>query len=170
LRQKIKEREEHESYLVKKAYFDPLTNLPNKQNLEIMLEEQIHRTKRHKKSFVVAFIKILNYRDITLRSKAIADAFIVEASDRITESIRNEDILVRIGESSFVILCNEYLPEENSEIIFDRIQNAFQSSFELNSKTTLEFKISIGKAVYPRESEDSETLINLAKRKALKNL
>lgn len=167
-RQIIQKRQENESTLIKKAYFNPLTELPNKQNIEIMMDEQIHRAKRHKKSFVVAAIKILNYRDVLLRSQAVGEEFIIEAASRISDSLREEDILAHITENGFVILCNEYLEEDNSSIIFERISNAFQESFELNAKTILHFKISIGKAVYPTTAITSETLINAATREALK--
>ena len=167
-RQTIKQREENESALVKKAYFHPLTDLPNKQNLEIMINEQINRTKRHKKTFVVAVVKILNYHDVMLRSTAIGAEFITEAGARLVESVRTEDVVAHTTENGFVILYNEYLEEDNSKIIFDRITNVFKESFELNAKTILHFKISIGKSVYPTTATTSETLINAATREALK--
>jgi len=170
LKQTLTQREENESALIKKAYFNPLTDLPNQQNLEIMITEQIHRTKRHKKTFVLAVIKILNYHDVALRSKAIAEEFIIEASARIVESVRTEDIVAHTTENGFVILCNEYLEDDNSQIIFDRIENAFREPLEINSKTSLNFKISIGKAVYPSSGETGELLIHAATRQALKTL
>jgi len=167
-RQIIRSTQLHDSALIKKAYFHPITELPNKQNIEIMMDEQIHRAHRHKKKFVVGVIKILNYHDVLLRSHAIGEEFIIEAATRISESLRDEDIVAHTTENGFVILYNEYLEEDNSKIIFDRISNAFQESFELNAKTILHFKISIGKAVYPTTATTSETLINAATREALK--
>jgi len=169
-RQMIKLREENESALVKKAYFNPLTDLPNKQNLEIMINEQINRTKRHKKTFIVAVVKILNYHDVSLRSKAIGEEFITEAGARLVESVRTEDIVAHTTENGFVILCNEYLEEDNSPIIFERIESAFKETLDINSKTSLSFKISIGKALYPDAGETGELLVNAATRQALKTL
>jgi diguanylate cyclase (GGDEF)-like protein len=167
-RQTIKSTQLHDSALIKKAYFNPITDLPNKQNLEIMMDEQIHRAHRHKKSFVVGVVKILNYHDVLLRSRAIGEEFIIEAATRISESLRDEDVVAHTTENGFVILYNEYLEEDNSKIIFDRITNVFKESFELNAKTILHFKISIGKSVYPTTATTSETLINAATREALK--
>jgi len=167
-RQIIKQKEQQDSTLIKKAYFNPITDLPNKQNLEIMMNEQIHRAHRHKKKFVVGVVKILNYHDVLLRSHAVGEEFIIEAATRISESLRDEDIVAHTTENGFVILYNEYLEEDNSQIIFDRITNAFKESFEFNAKNILHFKISIGKAVYPTTATTSEALINAATREALK--
>ena len=167
-RQIIKQKEQQDSTLIKKAYFNPITDLPNKQNLEIMMNEQIHRAHRHKKKFVVGVVKILNYHDVLLRSHAVGEEFIIEAATRISESLRDEDIVAHTTENGFVILYNEYLEEDNSQIIFDRITNAFKESFEFNAKNILRFKISIGKAVYPTTATTSEALINAATREALK--
>ena len=167
-RQIIKATQLHDSALIKKAYFHPITELPNKQNVEIMMDEQIHRAHRHKKNFVVGVVKILNYHDVLLRSRAIGEEFIIEAATRISESLRDEDVVAHTTENGFVILCNEYLEADNAKIIFDRITNAFKESVQINAKTTLQFKISIGKAIYPITATTTEALINAATREALK--
>ena len=166
--QKIKQKQNSESLLIKKAYFNPVTNLPNKANIEIVINKYIHRAHRHKKKFIVGVVKVLNFHDILLRSQAIGEEFIVEASIRIADSIREEDTLAHITDNGFLILCNEYMQEDNSDIIFDRIHNALSESFELNAKTILHFKVSIGKVVYPTTATTSEALINAATREALK--
>jgi diguanylate cyclase (GGDEF)-like protein len=165
----LEDRQEHESALIKRAYYNPLTGLPNQQNLDIMIEEQIHRAKRHKKTFVLAVIKVLNYHDVILRSKAIGQEFIIEAGTRLVESVRDEDIVAHTTENGFVILCNEYLKEDNSNIIFERIENVFKEPLEINPKTMLHYKISIGKAIYPSTGETADLLIHTATREALRN-
>jgi diguanylate cyclase (GGDEF)-like protein len=134
-----------------------------------MIGEQIHRTKRHKKTFVVAVIKILNYHDVSLRSNTIGEEFITEAATRLVESVRDEDVVAHTTENGFVILCNEYLHEDKTPIIFERIKNSFKEPIEINSKTILHYKISIGKSVYPQSGETADLLIHTATREALRN-
>ena len=52
-----------EADLIKRAYFDPLTGLPNKENINIILDDQIYRCERHDKSFYTAIVKINNLND-----------------------------------------------------------------------------------------------------------
>jgi len=148
-KQELKNTKERDAILIKRAYFNPLTDLPNRRNLDIMLEEQIHRAKRREKGFLLAVVKLINYHDINLRSSALAKEFIIEAG--------------------FVILFNEYLEEDNYQILFDRIQNAFVDYLEINSKTRLNFKIHIGQAEFLKDATSGEGLINEATRRALKN-
>jgi len=165
-RRAIKQSEKNESLLVKKAYFNPITELPNRSNIDIVISEQICRAARHKKSFLVAVIRVINYHDIKLRSKERAEELIVEVSDRILDSIRNEDTLSHITENGFLIVFNEYLEEENSDILFNRINNAFKEKFQ-HDKGTLEIKIAIGKSKYPDNATQAKGLINEATRQAL---
>jgi diguanylate cyclase (GGDEF)-like protein len=161
-----KQREGKDLILIKKAYFDPLTDLPNRNNIDIIIAEQIARAFRHKKTFILATVKILNYYEVNLRSKKRAQALIKDSSDRLLSSIRNEDTLSLISDNGFVIVFNEYLEEENSNIIFQRIKSVFDEKFE-DDKGSVEIKIGIGKSIYPDDSIEADGLINDAIRKAL---
>jgi len=161
-----KQREENDLILIKKAYFDPVTELPNRNNVDIIISEQIARASRHKKSFIVAAVKLLNYHEVNLRSKSRAEELIIESSDRLLSSMRNEDMLSRISDNGFIIVFNEYLEEENSNIIFDRINTLFKEKF-VHDKGSLDIEISIGKSIYPDDATESKDLINDAIRKAL---
>lgn len=165
-RQLAKQRGENDLILIKKAYFDPVTELPNRSNVDIIISEQITRTFRHKKSFIVAAVKLLNYHDVNLRSKTRAQELVIESSNRLLSSIRNEDMLSRISDNGFIIVFNEYLEEENLNVIFERINTLFSEKFE-DEKGTLDIKISIGKSIYPNDATESNDLINDAIRKAL---
>ncbi|MDA3909164.1 MAG: diguanylate cyclase, partial [Sulfurimonas sp.] len=121
---------------------------------------------RHKKTFIVAVVKLLNYHEVNLRSKTRAGELVIESGDRLLSSIRNEDMLSRISDNGFVIVFNEYLEEENSNIIFERINALFSEKFKYD-KGTLEIKIGMGKSIYPDNALDSKGLINDAVRKAL---
>lgn len=161
-----KQHEEQSSSLIKKAYFDSVTELPNRNNIDIVISEQISRASRHKKSFLITAVKVMNYHDIKTRSEERAQELIVEAGNRILDSIRDEDMLSRITENGFIIVFNEYLEEENSDIILKRINDAFKERFQ-HDKGTLEIKIAIGKSKYPDNAIQAEDLINEATRQAL---
>ena len=168
IKQKLasKKRTESESRLIKKAYFDPVTELPNRDNIDIVLNEQIARISRHKKSFLVAVIKVTNYHEIKLKPRAHSKELITEVGDRILDSIRDEDMLARISEDKFTLVFNEYLEEVHLDILFKRIKDAFKEEVEYD-KGSVAIKITIGKSKYPEDATDSKGLINEAMRKAL---
>lgn len=164
----IKKREDSETALVKEAYFHPISELPNKKNIDIIIGEQIHRVHRHATSFIIAVVRIKNYNDVKLRSKTVGDEFITEAGSRLVDSVRNEDMVAHISDSNFAILFNEYLQEDNYEIVFNRIKDAFKEKYQIDKKKSLEYTIGFGYSRYPDNGTDSQTLINEAIRQALK--
>ena len=90
-RKKIKKRLEDENILIKKAYYHPVTSLPNKENIKIVISEQIQRALRHNKSFLVMLIKIKNFYEVQLHSKVLAVEFMLEAGNRLLQSTRSEE-------------------------------------------------------------------------------
>jgi len=164
----LKEKEDNETALVKEAYFHPISELPNRKNMDIIIREQIHRVQRHATSFIVAAIRIKNYNEVNIRSKTIGNEFITEAGTRLVESVRNEDMVAHISDSNFAILFNEYLQDDNYDIVFSRIKEAFLDQYYHDDKKSFEYIIGIGYSRYPEDGTDSDTLINKAVNNALK--
>ena len=165
----IKEKDGGELALIKKAYYNPVTELPNLANVKMMLDDQINRSLRHKRDFILAVIKIKNYHEVSLHSQEYAELFINEAADRIVDSLRNEDIVAHTTENGFVILFNEYLESDNFHILLERLNNAFSSRVQINSNTSFGYEISIGTVTFSENYPTSDSLINEATRQALKN-
>ncbi len=162
----LKQTKKESSYLIKKAYFDVDTELPNKKNIDIIINEQITRTSRHDKSFLLAVIKIINYHDTKNVSVQRAKDLIIESGNRILDSMRHEDMLARITEDEFLIVFNEYLEDENSTIIIQRIKDTFEVEFT-HDKGSTQIEITIGKSKYPQDSDESDGLINRALHRAI---
>ena len=164
----IKRQRESENVLIKSAYFNPVTELPNRANIEIVLGDQIDRALRHNQNFLVTVVKVINYHDVKIRSKELADEFMLEASNRLISSVRDEDIVGHITDDGFVIVFNEYLDEENYGIIVKRINEAFVEAPHINTKYHIEFNVKIGHTKYPNDGTDPALLIDRAIHNALK--
>lgn len=163
----MKQRDESEMALVKEAYFNPLSELPNRQNVDIMINEQIHRVHRRAQTFLIAVIRIKNYNDVNLRSKATGQEFISEAGSRVVDAVRDEDFVAHISDNTFLVLFNEYLEEDNYEIVFKRIRDIFKDKYQVDEKKILEYEVRIGHSQYPDNGTDSATLITQATNQAL---
>ena len=170
LKQKLalKKREESETALVKEAYFHPISELPNRKNIDIMITEQIHRVHRRAQSFLVVVIRIKNYSDVNIRSKSEGNEFISEAATRVIDAVRDEDMAAHISDNTFAILFNEYLEEDNYEILFKRLKNVFKDEFQITENKNLMYDIGFGYSQYPDNGTDGDTLINEAIREALR--
>ena len=161
-RRELERLNNSELSLIKKAYFNPITELPNRENLNIVVGEQISRAARHQKHFVIVAVKIENYRDVKRGSSKIANDLIEESGDRLFALLRDEDSLSHISEDFFTIVFNEYLKEKDLGVIFKRIKKAFKKI----NPTDLDINISIGSSVYPIDAKDTKSLITVAKENA----
>jgi len=147
-RRTINQLRESSETLIKNAYFNPVSSLPNEANFDILLQEQIDRAKRHEKSFLLVYIKLKYYE---------SDEDIVNAANKLSECIRNEDALAHINTDEFVILFNEYLEKENYNIVLERLISSFPK-----------YSIRVGKSAYPSDGEDKKYLLKSAKEDATK--
>lgn len=164
----IKKHDEQETALVKEAYFHPISELPNRKNIDIMITEQIHRIRRRAQTFLVVVIRIKNYNDINARSKSEGDEFISEAATRIVDSARDEDIVAHISNNTFAILFNEYFEEDDYEIFFKRLKNVFKDQFQITQNKHLMYDIGFGYSQYPDNGTNGDALLIDATNKALK--
>jgi len=147
-RSNINNLRENSETLIKDAYFNPITFLPNEANFDILLKEQIDRALRHQKTFLFVYIKLKYYEN---------DEDIVNAANKLSGCIRNEDFLAQINIDEFVILFNEYLEKENYNIVLQRIITTFPK-----------YSIRLGKSTFPNDGEDKKYLLKSAKDEAQK--
>jgi hypothetical protein len=54
--QTIKRHNENDNALIRSAYFNPVTDLPNRANIELVISEQIDRALRHNQAFLISLI------------------------------------------------------------------------------------------------------------------
>ena len=144
----IKNLRKNSEIVIKNAYFNPITSLPNEANFDILLKEQIDRALRHKKTFLFVYIKLRYYEN---------DEDIVNVANKLSKCIRNEDSLAQINIDEFLILFNEYLEKENYEIVLQRIITTFPK-----------YSIRLGKSTFPNDGEDKKYLLKSAKDEAKK--
>ena len=66
-----------------------------------------------------------------------------------------------------MIVFNEYLQEDNYKRVCQRVEESFAQPPELNTKYTVDFKISIGTCNYPDEAASPDALIEKARKSAI---
>ncbi|MCR4735278.1 MAG: sensor domain-containing diguanylate cyclase [Treponema sp.] len=149
--------------LAQLASLDQLTGLYSKQTALFTLKKEIDYAERNGTTVAVCFIDMNNFKQINdTYGHTTGDAALIKVAKRITESVRNEDIVARFGGDEFLIIFrgknsgNEYL---NS---IERIKEALNVPAKMGGHGIADISAAIGLAIYPRDGKSAEELINFA--------
>lgn len=151
------------------AQHDLLTGLPNRAlNLqrfdELLASLRGARGNRMRRPFTVFCLDLDGFKDVNDRfGHAAGDAVLVAVATRLRESVRELDLVSRIGGDEFVILLPGISPEEASAIA-ERIIATVAAPFDVGAQATVAIGISIGAASAPADGETADALLRSADR------
>ncbi len=148
------------------AFYDHLTNLPNRLLLLDRLDNAISRTKRYGTFFAVLFVDLDGFKSINdLYGHAIGDQFLVAISQQIKLIIRDSDTLARLGGDEFVIILDNLTSDFDYEKPIANVLEACSTEILLEG-VALKVSASIGVCLYPNhliaEDADAKTLLSHA--------
>lgn len=111
----ITERKKNEEAIYKLAFYDTLTQLPNRRLLNDRLGQSLVATKRSGRYGAVMFIDLDNFKSINdTHGHTLGDLLLTEVARRITGCLREIDTVARLGGDEFVVLLSN-LNEDETE-------------------------------------------------------
>ncbi len=156
------ERKEKEICLLKnRAYYDQLTQLPNRLLLFDRIKQEIKKYRREKNSFGLMFVDIDGFKNINDSfGHEIGDELLIEISRRIENIIRITDTVSRLGGDEFVIL----LPDMSDKALLAKLANMIiEVISDINSISSSPINISASIGISIFDEEDSvNSIINRA--------
>ncbi|WP_235225492.1 sensor domain-containing protein [Vibrio sp. ER1A] len=159
----ISKQKAHEEKLRKMAFFDPLTNLPNRSHLTSILEQSIEGGQRHSEQFATLFLDLDHFKHINdSKGHLYGDRLLSQVADRLADVLHHRASIGRIGGDEFVIILTDYDSEAQLLDTIDETLGVFNRPFELDSQESLRVSGSIGVALYPQDGHNSETLLKNA--------
>lgn len=141
----------------KSAYYDYLTDLPNRRAFTHMLESAL-LTLRSEESIAVMYIDLDDFKSINDGlGHSYGDELIIDVSHRLLEATDENDFLARFNGDKFIILTQN-LKEEDYDGKIKRIQKVFSYPFTLAMR---EFFIttSTGIVYVPKDGNTAQDII-----------
>ncbi len=106
--QDITERKQTEQQIQNLAFFDPLTNLPNRRLLIDRLETLMAQTKRNQLHGALLFLDLDHFKVLNdTHGHQLGDKLLIEVANRIKNCLRVGDTVARFGGDEFVILLTD---------------------------------------------------------------
>lgn len=91
-----------------KAFHDSLTELPNRALLLDRLTQALKSLERRPRILALLFLDLDGFKPVNdLRGHGVGDQLLVEVGARLSECLRPEDTLARMGGDEFILLLDE---------------------------------------------------------------
>ena len=156
------------------AYYDGLTQLPNRRLFLDHLHWAIVCAQRDNESVAMLLISLDRYSTIrdTLGPNA-GDSLVAQVSKRLVSELRSSDTisqstlfdernhLARISPHEFSVLLPGVSQVERLSSVAERLRSALNASFQLDENEVY-ISGSIGIAIYPYDAKSAEELVNNA--------
>ena len=157
---KIKETQKHIETL---AYYDSLTNLPNRALFLDRLGQSLLYCKRNSKKSALLFIDLDNFKHVNdTHGHQIGDILLQNVAKILVESVRASDTVSRLSGDEFTIIVRNLESKEDVITIADKIIKKISHPVVIEEDIFLDVGCSIGAALYPDDATDKYELIRMA--------
>ncbi len=163
----ITEEKKNKEMIEHLAYYDSLTNLPNRKLLIDRLEQAIAHSGRSMEYCGILFIDIDNFKTLNdTQGHNVGDTFLQEIAVRLHDNSRTSDTVSRFGGDEFIVLT-ENLGTNKDEAMVNLKQIANKLRLYLNKPYFLDnltyySTASIGGVVFCGNSKNADDVLKLA--------
>jgi diguanylate cyclase (GGDEF)-like protein/PAS domain S-box-containing protein len=158
----ISERKKAEEMVRFQAGHDLLTKLPNRAFFMDHLALELPQAQRRGQKLAVMFLDIDRFKVINdTMGHTAGDELLTEIAIRLKGSMRESDVLARIGGDEFTILLPDVTHAEDAARISEKIITHLARPFTVRGQ---EFHVtaSLGISIYPDDSDYGEDLLKNA--------
>lgn len=174
--QDITERKQAEELIRNLAFYDTLTQLPNRRLLHDRIMQVMAASKRSGRYCALIFLDLDNFKPLNdTYGHDVGDLLLVEVAHRIGKCVRGADTVARFGGDEFIAVLGE-LDTDKAEtaaqagIVAEKIRVALAEPYVLKlqqeggAETTIEYRCtaSIGVALFTGREASLEEILKWA--------
>lgn len=136
----VTERMKSEQKIYNLAFYDALTQLPNRRLLTDRLEQAMAASKRSGAHGAVMLLDLDNFKELNdIYGHNMGDALLKEVGRRITTCLRETDTVARFGGDEFVLVLGNLDKDKaesnmQSNVVAEKVRELLAKPYELKQK------------------------------------
>jgi diguanylate cyclase (GGDEF)-like protein len=148
--------------LAEQARTDPLTGLYNRASFTDRIEHAIAAARRSGRTLALLFVDLDRFKQVNDRhGHAVGDDVLQHAAQRLKSAVRDVDTVGRLGGDEFVILLEDIGDAQDAGRVAQALIERFGQPVAVGD-ARIELGLSIGIAVFPRDAQDVNSLMQRA--------
>jgi len=160
-------RKAEEEEIKNLAFYDPLTQLPNRRLLTTRIDQALVSSTRYGNNGAILFIDLDNFKTLNDHfGHNMGDLLLGEVALRLNQSVHKEDTVARLGGDEFVVLLENLNIDvieatEQSKIVAEKILTALNMPYQLAGSIHFSSP-SIGIALFTKPIQSTDELLKQA--------
>jgi len=160
----ITSQKKKEDLIRRHAYYDALTELPNRRLALDRLEQAVLQAGRQGREFALLFVDLDRFKDINdTLGHAIGDKVLLEVAARLRDCASNDDTVARLAGDEFLVLAHPAQRDGATAALAERIIRSLSEPVRTDVGE-IALSASVGIACYPDDGRDAESLLKGADR------
>jgi diguanylate cyclase (GGDEF)-like protein len=137
LLEKLRKRGWTEEQIQKLAFFDSLTNLPNRRLLQNRLELALASAQRHRRHGGLLFIDLDNFKTLNdTHGHSKGDLLLQQVAQRLMACVREGDTVSRLGGDEFVVMLDNLSEDamvaaNQAEVVAEKVRAALDQNYQI---------------------------------------
>jgi len=158
----IRERKQAEEDVRRLAFFDSLTDLPNRTLFLDRCNQAINMAGRDNTVIALLLFDLDNFKEINESlGHGVGDQLLQAVALRLQEGIRRSDTLARLGGDEFILMMPNAPDFRSISVVAQKLLGLLTLPFDLEGKE-LFISASIGVTMFPTDGKESDSLLSHA--------
>ena len=142
--------------------YDPLTSLANRVLFADRLGRALRNAKHGARPFALLLLDLNRFTSVNeALGHEVGDAILRETGERLLGTVRDSDLVARLGSDEFGVIVTEVTDLEGAERIAKRVMKALRAPYPVDDMA-VEVGASVGVALYPDHGEETGDLMQRA--------
>ncbi|RYG74003.1 EAL domain-containing protein [Lentibacillus lipolyticus] len=158
----VTNRVENEKRIEYMAFYDELTDLPNRNYFHHVLQEAIKQAAYHQEKIAIYFIDFNYFKEINdTLGYDFGDKLLKACGERFKRFMTTNTFIARMGGDEFLVLQRHAEGENTAKAFAERVITAFEKPIEIDGYEIFT-SLSIGISLYPDNGKMPDELIKHA--------